>query len=85
MWIGTGLLGQLLFSCRFLVQWYASEKRKQSVIPMSFWYFSIGGGLTLLAYAIYRVDPVFIFGQSAGLFIYLRNLALLNRDHAHPA
>ena len=74
LWLGIGLLGQALFSARFLVQWIASERRKQSVIPVPFWYFSIGGGLTLLAYAIYRLDPVFILGQGAGVFIYARNL-----------
>lgn len=69
-----GLLGQALFSARFIVQWIASERRKQSVVPLAFWYFSVGGGLTLLAYAIYRQDPVFIIGQGAGLFVYARNL-----------
>jgi lipid-A-disaccharide synthase-like uncharacterized protein len=74
LWLGIGFLGQAMFSARFLVQWIASERRKQSVIPVPFWYFSIGGGLTLLAYAIYRLDPVFILGQGAGVFIYARNL-----------
>jgi lipid-A-disaccharide synthase-like uncharacterized protein len=79
LWLGIGLLGQAFFSMRFLVQWIASERRKESVIPISFWFFSIGGGLTLLIYAIYRLDPVFIIGQSAGLFVYLRNLYLIRR------
>jgi lipid-A-disaccharide synthase-like uncharacterized protein len=74
VWLSIGLLGQALFSARFLVQWIASERRKQSVVPVHFWYFSVGGGLTLLAYAIYRHDPVFILGQGAGLFVYARNL-----------
>jgi len=77
VWLGIGLLGQAMFSARFLVQWIASERRKQSVIPTPFWYFSIGGGLTLFAYAIYRMDPVFILGQGAGVFIYARNLHLI--------
>ncbi len=64
---------------RFLVQWLASEKAKKSVIPISFWYFSIGGALILLIYSIYRLDPVFILGQSTGLFIYLRNLILIKK------
>lgn len=59
---------------RFFVQWLASEKQKKSVIPRTFWYFSLSGGITLLVYAIYRKDPVFIFGQATGLFIYLRNI-----------
>jgi lipid-A-disaccharide synthase-like uncharacterized protein len=79
VWLGIGLLGQAMFSARFLVQWIASERRKQSVIPTPFWYFSIGGGLTLLAYAIYRMDPVFILGQGAGIFIYARNLYFIRQ------
>lgn len=74
-----GFLGQALFSARFLVQWIASERKKESVVPIHFWYFSLGGGLTLLIYAILRVDPVFIVGQAAGLFVYGRNLYLIWR------
>ncbi|HEX9822011.1 MAG TPA: lipid-A-disaccharide synthase N-terminal domain-containing protein [Methylomirabilota bacterium] len=80
MWLSIGLLGQALFSARFLVQWIASERRKQSVVPVQFWYFSVGGGLTLLAYALYRQDPVFIIGQGAGLFVYARNLYFIRRS-----
>ncbi len=79
-WLAIGLLGQALFSARFIVQWLYSEKVKKSVIPTAFWYFSVGGGATLLAYAIYREDPVFIIGQGAGLFVYFRNLQFLWRD-----
>jgi lipid-A-disaccharide synthase-like uncharacterized protein len=79
VWLGVGFLGQAFFSMRFLVQWIASERRKQSVMPVSFWVFSIGGGLTLLVYAVYRVDPVFILGQAAGLAIYARNLYLIKK------
>lgn len=74
VWLVIGFLGQALFSARFIVQWLKSEREKKSVFPIAFWYFSIGGGVTLLAYAIYRQDPVFIVGQFTGLFIYLRNL-----------
>ena len=74
-----GFLGQALFSARFLVQWIASERKKESVVPIHFWYFSIGGGLTLLIYAILRLDPVFIVGQTTGLFVYGRNLYLIWR------
>ncbi len=77
--VAFGLLGQVFFSMRFLVQWIASERRKESVIPIHFWYFSIGGGLTLLIYAILRLDPVFIVGQAAGLVVYSRNLYLIWR------
>ena len=79
IWLAVGFLGQAFFSMRFLVQWIASERRKESVIPIYFWYFSIGGGLTLLTYAVYRLDPVFILGQAAGLFVYSRNLYLIRR------
>jgi lipid-A-disaccharide synthase-like uncharacterized protein len=79
VWLGVGFLGQALFSARFLVQWIASERKGRSVVPREFWYFSIGGGLTLLAYAIYRLDPVFIAGQAAGLFVYTRNLHFIRR------
>jgi len=73
-WLLVGFLGQALFSARFLVQWLKSEKEKRSVFPVAFWYFSIGGGMALLAYAVYRQDPVFIVGQGSGLLIYIRNL-----------
>ncbi len=82
LWLSFGFLGQAFFSMRFLVQWIASERKKESVIPVSFWFFSIGGGLTLLVYAVYRMDPVFILGQSAGLFVYLRNLYLIRRKQS---
>lgn len=80
LWLIVGLLGQLLFSLRFFVQWLASEREKKSVIPVSFWYFSIGGSFLLLAYAIQRQDPVFILGQSMGFIIYIRNLVLIDRE-----
>lgn len=78
-WLAIGFIGQALFSARFIVQWLYSERIKKSVIPTAFWYFSVGGGLTLLAYAIHREDPVFILGQGAGLFVYFRNLQFLWR------
>ena len=87
-WLAIGFTGQALFSMRFLIQWLSSEKQKRSVIPVAFWYFSIAGGATLLSYAIYRMDPVFIVGQGAGLFIYMRNLHLIMRtppDDPSPA
>lgn len=77
-----GLLGQLMFTARFLVQWIASERAGRSVIPISFWFFSLGGGFILLGYAIYRQDPVFILGQALGTFIYMRNLMLIARERA---
>lgn len=74
VWLIIGFIGQALFSARFIIQWLKSEQAKKSVFPVAFWYFSIAGGITLLAYAIYRGDPVFIAGQASGLLIYLRNL-----------
>lgn len=74
-----GFLGQACFSMRFLVQWVASERKKESVVPIYFWYFSLGGGLALLTYATLRHDPVFIVGQAAGLLVYARNLYLIWR------
>jgi lipid-A-disaccharide synthase-like uncharacterized protein len=78
-WLAVGLLGQLCFTSRFLIQWIASERAKRSIVPEAFWYFSIIGGVTLLIYAAYRKDPVFILGQATGLFIYFRNLYFLKR------
>jgi len=78
-------MGQALFSMRFLIQWIYSEKKGRSVIPLAFWYFSLAGGITLLTYAIYRKDPVFIVGQATGVFIYTRNLQLLARERRSKA
>lgn len=75
-----GMLGQVLFFSRFLVQWIASEKKGASVIPLSFWFLSIGGGVLLLLYAIWRKDPVIMLGQAVGLFVYARNLMLIFRN-----
>jgi lipid-A-disaccharide synthase-like uncharacterized protein len=83
VWLVVGFAGQALFSLRFLVQWIYSERKKRSVVPVAFWYFSLAGGMTLLSYAIWRRDPVFIAGQSAGVFVYTRNLQLIRR-HRRP-
>lgn len=85
VWIAIGFAGQALFSMRFLYQWLYSERAKRSVIPEAFWYFSVGGGATLLAYAIYKQDPVFIVGQGAGLLIYARNIYFIHRDKRQAA
>lgn len=79
-WVALGFVAQLMFTGRFLVQWIASEKQGKSVIPVAFWLFSIAGGLLLLAYAVHRLDPVFIFGQAFGVFVYARNLYLVMRE-----
>jgi len=82
IWLGVGFLGQGLFSMRFLVQWFRSERVKRSVMPVQFWYFSLAGGVTLLSYAVYKHDPVFIVGQLSGLFIYARNLYFIHHERA---
>jgi lipid-A-disaccharide synthase-like uncharacterized protein len=73
-WVILGLVAQGLFTMRFVVQWIASERARKSVIPVAFWFFSIGGGVLLFIYALYRKDPVFIAGQGLGLLVYIRNL-----------
>lgn len=80
LWVLFGFIAQVMFMARFLVQWIASERARKSVVPAAFWFFSVAGGALLLVYAIYREDPVFILGQSAGLFIYLRNISLIRRE-----
>ena len=80
-----GYVAQILFSMRFIVQWIASERAGRSVVPTAFWVFSIGGGVMLLGYAIYRKDPVFIIGQAFGVFVYLRNLQFVMRSGAAAA
>jgi lipid-A-disaccharide synthase-like uncharacterized protein len=79
-WVLLGFAGQSLFSMRFIVQWLASERVGRSVIPVAFWFFSIGGGMLLFVYALYIRDPVFILGQGLGLFVYLRNLYFVFRE-----
>ena len=78
--LAFGFVGQALFSMRFIIQWLASERARRSVVPVLFWYFSLGGGVTLFAYAAYRQDPVFMVGQGLGLFVYFRNLWLIRRE-----
>lgn len=85
VWLGIGLGGQTLFAARFFLQWWKSERSGRSVIPLGFWYCSLGGGATLLLYAIHRGDIVFVIGQASGLLIYLRNLHLIRRARALPA
>jgi lipid-A-disaccharide synthase-like uncharacterized protein len=81
LWLTVGFGGQLLFTSRFLVQWIASERRRQSIVPKAFWWLSLGGASLLLAYAIWRRDPVFILGQAFGFLVYTRNLILIARHH----
>lgn len=82
LWLVVGFAGQLVFTGRFALQWLYSEYKKRSLIPVGFWYLSLVGSALLLAYAIYRQDPVFIIGQSFGFVVYLRNLQLIARHKA---
>ena len=75
-----GAFGQTLFASRFIIQWIASEIAGKSIIPLAFWYCSLGGGVALLAYAIYREEPVFIAGQLPGIIVYSRNLYFIYRE-----
>ena len=79
-WVLLGFVAQAFFTARFVVQWIASERAGKSVIPLAFWLLSIGGGILLLAYALYRRDPVFIAGQGFGVFVYFRNLFFVLRE-----
>ncbi len=78
-WVIFGFAAQSMFMMRFVIQWIASERRRRSHVPLAFWYFSLAGGVMLLSYAIRRQDPVFMFGQALGCFIYIRNLILIYR------
>ena len=75
-----GAFAQALFASRFIIQWIASEWAGKSVIPLAFWYCSLGGGVALLFYAIYREEPIFIAGQLPGIIVYSRNLYFIHRD-----
>ncbi|MCL2160291.1 MAG: lipid-A-disaccharide synthase N-terminal domain-containing protein [Betaproteobacteria bacterium] len=80
IWLAVGLLGQTMFMMRFVVQWIHSERHQKSVIPVSFWYLSLIGGLIVLTYGIHRAEPVIILGQLPGTLIYARNLVLIRRS-----
>ena len=79
-WVLLGFVAQGFFTMRFVVQWIASERARRSVVPVAFWFFSIGGGILLFIYALTIKDPVFILGQGFGVFVYLRNLYFVYRE-----
>ena len=86
VWLIVGLSGQALFTARFLVQWLASERMRDSVIPVAFWWLSLAGGMTLLAYAVFHLkDPVITLGQGTGLIVYVRNLMLVGKGRRRAA
>lgn len=84
-WIGIGFAGQALFTARFIFQWLASERKRDTVVPVAFWWFSLLGGITLLVYAIHLLDPVIIVGQAMGLVVYIRNLMLVEKARRRAA
>lgn len=84
-WVGLGFLAQVIFGGRFVLQWWQSEKAGESVVPVGFWWMSVVGGTLMLAYALYRWDPVFIFGQGLGLLVYVRNLMLIRKSARRAA
>jgi lipid-A-disaccharide synthase-like uncharacterized protein len=79
-WLAFGLVAQLLFTARFLVQWISSERAGQSVVPMAFWFFSMGGGLMTLVYGVVKREPVIILGQALATIIYIRNIMLIVKN-----
>jgi lipid-A-disaccharide synthase-like uncharacterized protein len=81
-WLAFGLVAQLLFTARFLVQWISSERAGKSVVPIAFWFFSMGGGLMTLVYGIAKREPVIIVGQAMATIIYVRNIMLIVKAHA---
>jgi lipid-A-disaccharide synthase-like uncharacterized protein len=82
VWLVIGFAGQALFASRFLIQWFRSEVAGRSIVPVSFWYFSIAGGLVTLVYAIHVGKDAlpFLMGQIGGLAVYARNLVLIFRE-----
>lgn len=85
VWVGIGMVGQLAFSGRMILQWLSSEKHRRSVISESFWWFSLIGAALLFSYFVWRQDPVGILGQAPGIVIYARNLRLIYKQRRREA
>lgn len=75
-----GITGQVVFTFRFILQWISSERIKESVLPLSFWWVSLAGSAMILTYAIIRKDPVLFSGQLFGFVVYARNIVLMNKN-----
>lgn len=84
MWLSVGLIGQGLFSARWLLQWFVTEKTQKSTVPETFWYLSLLGGLLVFAYGVHKMDPVILLGQF-GIIIYTRNLIFIRREKQSAA
>jgi lipid-A-disaccharide synthase-like uncharacterized protein len=80
MWLVFGIVAQVLFAMRFVVQWIASERAGKSVMPIAFWFFSMAGGSLTLIYGLVKREPIIIVGQVLAVFIYVRNLQLIVKD-----
>ncbi len=85
LWLLLGIVGQGLFTMRFLVQWLSSEREGRSVVPVAFWFFSIAGGLITLVYGLAKREPIIIMGQALSIIIYVRNLMLIAKDRRGKA
>ncbi len=79
-WLAFGLIAQLFFTARFLVQWISSERAGMSVVPMAFWFCSMGGGIMTLIYGIAKREPIIILGQALATVIYIRNIMLILKN-----
>ena len=79
-WLAFGLVAQLFFTARFLVQWISSERAGMSVVPMAFWFCSMGGGIMTLIYGIAKREPIIILGQALATVIYIRNIMLILKN-----
>tara|TARA_R110002073_G_scaffold57778_4_gene146793 strand:- start:226671 stop:227294 length:624 start_codon:yes stop_codon:yes gene_type:complete len=77
-----GIISQVVFTFRFIYQWWYSEKKGESLLPFGFWLLSIIGAILILVYAIIRKDPVLFIGHIVGVTIYIRNVMLLKKQHA---
>ena len=75
-----GSMGQIIFTLRFVYQWLYSRRKNESMLPLGFWLISLSGSLIIVAYALYRRDPVLILGQSTGLIVYCRNIYILKKS-----
>src|SRR5512140_2685900 len=84
-WLAFGLVAQLFFTARFLVQWIASERAGNSVVPVAFWFCSMGGGLMTLVYGVVKREPVIILGQALATVIYIRNIMLIFKNRGRTS
>jgi lipid-A-disaccharide synthase-like uncharacterized protein len=85
IWVAVGFGGQIAFFGRMAIQWVVSEKRRQSVVPESFWWLSLIGGVALFTYFVWRQDLVGVLGQSSGVVIYARNIRLIAKQRRRDA